>query len=148
MKLARFESAKGPKYNKEDFQREQDELHARLLVAQRACRAAGVPIVVLISGVEAAGKSGVVNRLSKWLDMRNVRTVSYWRESDDERMRPRDWRFWRDLPGKGEISILFGSWYTHPIVKAATELKKPKKIFSLQNHKKKDAFLNSIVSHF
>ena len=128
MKLPRFESAKGPKYNKLDFQREQDALHASLLVAQRACRKSGIPIVILVSGVESAGKSAVVNRLSKWLDMRNVRTVSYWSESDDERMRPRDWRFWRDLPGKGEISILFGSWYTHPIVKAATQLKKPKKI--------------------
>jgi polyphosphate:AMP phosphotransferase len=128
MKLTRFESAKGPKYNKLDFQQEQDELHASLLVAQRACRSAGVPIVILVSGVEGAGKSAVVNRFSKWLDMRNVRAVSYWSESDDERNRPRDWRFWRDLPGKGEISILFGSWYTHPIVKAATQIKKDKKL--------------------
>ena len=128
MKLERFESAQGPDYSKLDFQQQQDELHANLLRVQRACREAGVPIVVLVSGVEGAGKSAVVNRLSKWLDMRNVRTVSYWGESDDEKYRPRDWRFWRDLPGKGEISILFGSWYTHPIVQAAMEMKGDKKI--------------------
>lgn len=128
MKLERFESAKGPEYSKLDFQQQQDELHASLLAAQRACRSAGIPIVILVSGVEGAGKSAVVNRLSKWLDMRNVRTISYWGESDDEKNRPRDWRFWRDLPGKGEISILFGSWYTYPIVKAATQIKKQKKV--------------------
>ena len=138
MKLTRFESAKGPKYNKLDFKQEQDELHASLLVAQRACRHAGIPIVILVSGVEGAGKSAVVNRLSKWLDMRNVRAVSYWSESDDERFRPRDWRFWRDLPGRGEISILFGSWYTHPIVQAATQIKKDKKL---------DAFLKKESKH-
>jgi len=138
MKLPRFDSAKGPKYNKLDFKQEQDELHASLLVAQRACRAAGIPIVILVSGVEGAGKSAVVNRLSKWLDMRNVRAVSYWHESEDERVRPRDWRFWRDLPGKGEISVLFGSWYTHPIVKAATQIKKTKKI---------DAYLKQECGH-
>jgi polyphosphate:AMP phosphotransferase len=138
MKLERFESAKGPDYSKLDFQQQQDELHANILVAQRACRKAGVPIVILVSGVEAAGKSAVVNRLSKWLDMRNVRTISYWGESDDERNRPRDWRFWRDLPGKGEISILFGSWYTHPIVKAATGMEKKKKI---------DAYLEEECRH-
>ena len=75
-----------------------------------------------------SGKSAVVNRFSKWLDMRNVRAVSYWHESDDERMRPGDWRFWRDLPGKGEISILFGSWYTRPILKATLWHKKSKPI--------------------
>ena len=128
MKIERFEAAKGPDVSKLDFQQQQDELHASLLVAQRACRQAGIPIVILVSGVEGAGKSAVVNRLSKWLDMRNVRAVSYWGESDEERNRPRDWRFWRDLPGKGEISILFGSWYTYPIVKAAMHMKKQKTI--------------------
>lgn len=126
MKLPRFDLAKRAKYHKADFRREQDELHAALLVAQRACRSAGIPIIVLVSGVEAAGKSSVVNRLSKWLDMRNVRVVSYWNETEDERMRPGDWRFWRDLPGRGEISVLFGSWYTRPIVEGATQFEDQK----------------------
>lgn len=126
MKLPRFETGETDKISKLDFSRQQDELHAGLLKIQRACRSAGVPVVILVSGVEAAGKSAVVNRLSKWLDMRNVRAVSYWQETEDERMRPHDWRFWRDLPGKGEISILFGSWYTQPIIKAATGKKKLK----------------------
>ena len=26
------------------------------------------------------------------------------------------WRFWRELPPKGKIGIMFGSWYTAPIV--------------------------------
>lgn len=123
MTLPRFDLADHGDYGKKDFKARQHDLHAELLAAQRACRKADVPLVILVSGVEAAGKSAVVNRLSKWLDMRNVRAVSYWHESEDERLRPRDWRFWRDMPGKGEISILFGSWYTHPIIKAATRLK-------------------------
>ena len=32
-------------------------------------------------------------------------------------MRPSFWRFWRTLPARGNIGILFGSWYTRPIVK-------------------------------
>ena len=26
------------------------------------------------------------------------------------------WRFWRVLPPKGKVGILFGNWYTAPIV--------------------------------
>jgi polyphosphate:AMP phosphotransferase len=120
MKLPRFETGKNNIIEKAAFQQEQDLLHAEILKAQRSCRHAGVPLVILVSGVEAAGKSAVVNRLSKWLDMRNVNTVSFWRETEDERSRPHDWRFWRELPGKGEIAILFGSWYTRPIIDAVT----------------------------
>lgn len=127
MRLPLFEAATGHALEKLDFKQQQDSLHADLLKVQRDCREAGIPVLILVSGVEAAGKSAVVNRLSKWLDMRNVRTVSYWRETEDERRHPRDWRFWRDLPGRGEISILFGSWYTEPIVQAATNPKHPKK---------------------
>src|SRR5690349_23264581 len=29
------------------------------------------------------------------------------------------WRFWRQLPGGGQIAMLFGSWYTQPIVDRA-----------------------------
>lgn len=127
MKLPLFDKATGHSLSKLDFKQQQDELHAMLLQVQRDCREADVPLVIIVSGVEAAGKSSVVNRLTKWLDMRNVRTVSYWHESEDEKHRPYDWRFWRDLPGKGEISILFGSWYTQPIVKAVTDKKKTDK---------------------
>lgn len=124
MKLKRFEITSASKLDKKTFSQQQDVLHASLLQAQRACREAGIPIVVLVSGVEAAGKSAVVNRLSKWLDMRNVRAVSFWHETEDERQRPHDWRFWREMPGKGEIGILFGSWYTRPIIEGATGTKK------------------------
>ncbi|TNG01204.1 MAG: polyphosphate:AMP phosphotransferase [Gammaproteobacteria bacterium] len=118
--MPRFDTGKDNVINKVDFQKEQDLLHADILKVQRSCREAGVPLVILVSGVEAAGKSAVVNRLSKWLDMRNVRTISFWHETEDERSRPHDWRFWRELPGKGEIAILFGSWYTRPIIHAVT----------------------------
>jgi polyphosphate:AMP phosphotransferase len=36
--------------------------------------------------------------------------------SDEERERPRMWRYWRALPPKGRIGILFGAWHTEPIL--------------------------------
>src|SRR6185503_3742428 len=36
--------------------------------------------------------------------------------TEAERERPEMWRFWRELPPRGHIGILFGSWYTDPIL--------------------------------
>jgi len=36
--------------------------------------------------------------------------------TDEERERPRMWRFWRVLPPKGRIGIFMGSWYREPIL--------------------------------
>src|SRR5690606_16117825 len=57
-----------------------------------------------------------VNRLNEWLDTRGMRTTAFWDETDEQALRPRYWRFWRTLPPRGRIGILFGSWYTKPII--------------------------------
>jgi polyphosphate:AMP phosphotransferase len=115
-----FEAAEvGHAVGKAEFERVQRKLQAELLAAQRALREAKVPAIVIVSGVETAGKSQVVKRLNEWLDARSVQSVAFWDESDEERERPRQWRFWRQLPAGGTIAILFGSWYTQPIVDRA-----------------------------
>ncbi|PQJ96648.1 polyphosphate:AMP phosphotransferase [Chromatium okenii] len=111
-----FEATKvGRSVSKDDYQDQQETLRTQLLAAQRDLKTANVPLIVLISGVEAAGKGEVVNRLNEWLDARGVQTFAFWNESDEERERPRYWRFWRSLPARGDISILFGGWYQTPI---------------------------------
>ncbi len=115
-----FESAEvGHAVSKAEFLRRERLLRTHLLKAQRALAQADFPVIVIVSGVEGAGKSEVVNRLNEWLDARGVRTVAFWDESDEERERPRYWRFWRQLPPRGGVGILFGSWYTAPIVQRA-----------------------------
>jgi AMP-polyphosphate phosphotransferase len=87
----------------------------QLLAVQRELRQTDIPVVILIAGVEGAGKGEVVNRLNEWLDTRGVQTFAFWDETDEERERPRYWRFWRSLPPRGEMAILFGGWYLAPI---------------------------------
>lgn len=118
-----FETAElGRKIGRKAFAAEEPELHTALLKAQFALRDAGVPMIVIVSGVEGAGKGGVVNRLNKWLDARGVETHAFWDESEEERERPFFWRFWRVMPARGSIAVLFGSWYTKPIVDHALEV--------------------------
>jgi polyphosphate:AMP phosphotransferase len=121
-----FETAEvGHRLSKAEFEKAEPELRSRLLEIQRRVRAAGFQTIVIVSGVEGAGKSEVVNRLHEWLDARGLSTAAFWDESDEERERPRYWRFWRVMPPRGTIGIFFGSWYTQPIVaRAYRELKR------------------------
>jgi polyphosphate kinase 2 (PPK2 family) len=112
-----FEAAElGRKISKQEFKAEEPVLHTRLLKAQRALRETDMPVIIIVSGVEGAGKGEVVNRLNKWLDTRGIETSAFWEETDEERERPAYWRFWRRLPARGTIGIMFGSWYTNPII--------------------------------
>jgi polyphosphate:AMP phosphotransferase len=111
-----FEATKvGRSVSKEAFKAQRDELRTQLLEAQRELQESGTAVVVVVAGVEAAGKGEVVNRLNEWLDTRGVQTFAFWERSDEEMERPRYWRFWRAMPPRGEITILFGGWYLSPI---------------------------------
>lgn len=112
-----FEAAElGRKVSKGEYKEREPELHTQLLDIQRELRAANLPVVIIVSGVEGAGKGQVVNCLTTWLDARGIQTTAFWDETDEERERPPFWRYWRQLPPRGVIGIMFGSWYTRPII--------------------------------
>jgi len=113
-----FESAElGHKITKQVYARQEPKLREALLNAQfDLAQAKKFPVLILIGGVDGAGKSETVNLLSEWMDPRHIQTRAFGDPSDEEAQRPRMWRFWRELPPKGKIGILFGSWYTAPIV--------------------------------
>jgi len=111
-----FEATKvGRTVDKVSFKSQQEALCTQLLEVQRELLQTDIPVIVLISGVEGAGKGEVVNRLNEWLDARGVRTFAFWAETDEERQRPRYWRFWNALPPRGKSAILFGGWYQTPL---------------------------------
>ena len=113
-----FESAElGHKIDKATWARRVPLLREALLDAQADVReAARFPIVVIIGGVDGAGKGETVNLLNTWLDPRHVVTHAMGSPTDVDRGMPHMWRFWQALPPKGKIGVLFGSWYTTPIV--------------------------------
>jgi len=113
-----FEAAElGHKLSKGEYKRIEPRLRADLLDAQYDLFKNGrFPVIVLISGVRGAGKGETVNLLNEWMDPRHIHTHAFDDPSDEERERPQMWRYWRALPPKGRIGILFGSWYTAPII--------------------------------
>jgi polyphosphate:AMP phosphotransferase len=113
-----FESAEiGHKIDKAVYKNEEPALREALLDAQFEMKEKGeFPVIILINGVDGAGKGETVNLLNEWMDPRLITTHAFGVPSDEESERPRMWRYWRALPPKGHIGILFGSWYTDPIV--------------------------------
>ena len=113
-----FESAElGHKVDKETYNKEVPALRAALLDAQFDLReAAKFPVVILIGGVDGAGKGEAVNQLNEWMDPRTIQTHAVRQASEEDRERPPMYRFWKILPPKGRIGIFFGSWYTDPIL--------------------------------
>ncbi len=112
-----FEAAElGRTVSKAVYNKKDPELRTALLDAQFKLRELPFPVIIIVSGVEGAGKGEVVNELNRWFDTRGVQTHVFWGESDEEHERPRFWRFWRKLPPKSTIGVLFGSWYTTPII--------------------------------
>lgn len=107
-----FEAAElGRKVSKDEFIEREPELRTRLLEAQQTLRDRQVPVVVLIAGVDGAGRGDVVNRLHVWLDTRTVESHAFWDETDEEQQRPPYWRYWKRLPARGTMAIMFGAWY-------------------------------------
>jgi len=113
-----FETAElGHRIAKTVFNRVVPKLRSDLLDVQYRLKENGTfPVIILISGVRGAGKGETINLLNEWMDPRHILTRAFDTPSDEERDRPPMWRYWRALPPKGKIGILFGSWYTAPII--------------------------------
>lgn len=112
-----FESAElGHKIDKATYREEMPKLRSALLDRQFELLQQGkFPVVILISGVDGAGKGETINVLHEWMDPRYLSTLAFAEPSDEERERPYMWRYWRALPPKGRAGIFSGSWYSGPI---------------------------------
>ncbi len=108
-------SKSAPAVSREAFLAREAELWPALLERQRALREAGVATLIIIAGPEGGGKGELADRLNQWFDARGVETHGFWADSDEERERPWMWRFWRRLPPRGTIAIMFGAWYWMPL---------------------------------
>src|SRR5215469_527096 len=95
----------------------EDLLNAQFDLVESRARA----VLVLINGPDGAGKGDVLNRLYEWLDAHYLSTLSYLEPTEAERERPGLWKYWRDLPPRGQIGVVLGSWYHEALHARATE---------------------------
>ena len=65
------------KVSKEDYDAQLPELRAELLKAQFALLQSNIPVIIIVSGADGAGKGEVVHRLNEWLDPRGIDTHAF-----------------------------------------------------------------------
>lgn len=112
-----FETAElGRKLSKAEYDEREPLLREQLLKVQRELASAPFPVLILLNGVDGAGKGETANLLNEWLDARHLETHAFDGPSQDEAERPEFWRYWMRLPARGKIGIYIGNWYTQPIV--------------------------------
>jgi len=115
-----FQTAElGQQVGKAEFKKRQQELREQLLELQRELRDIGrFPVLIDFAGVSGAGKGTTTNLLNKWMDARWITTQGYTQPVIFERERPEFWRFWRDLPPRGQIGIFLSGRYSRPLLDA------------------------------
>lgn len=94
----------------------EDELSLALIDAQYALRESrGTPqaksLVILVSGIELAGKGEAVKQLREWVDPRYLQV-----KADPPHLLTPKLAFWqpysRFIPAEGQIVVMFGNWYS------------------------------------
>ncbi len=87
------------------------ELRDRITCAHTAQIARRRRSIIVLEGLEGAGKVGVLKGLASSLDPRFTTTHAV--PSERRRSSEGHWlaRFWRDLPGDGRTVLYFHSWY-------------------------------------
>lgn len=113
LKLEDFES--GAKFDG-DYDAELATLQARLSRIQTAYIIHGKSAIIAIEGWDAAGKGGAISRLTAGWDPRWFEVWPIAAPTEEERIRHFLWRFWKRLPGAGEINIFDRTWYGRVLV--------------------------------
>ena len=107
-------AAKAGKRNrirKKVYERELAKLQIELVKLQEWVKAQGLKVVVIFEGRDAAGKGGVITRITQTLNPRIVRVVALPAPTERERTQWYFQRYVAHLPAAGEMVLFDRSWY-------------------------------------
>ncbi len=102
-------TAKGYKTELEELSVKVNRLQSRLAASERS-------LVLVFEGWDAAGKGGSIKRLVRALNPRGYYIRPVAAPAGDERRHTYLWRFTRDMPKAGHISLFDRSWYGRMMV--------------------------------
>ena len=93
------------------YEEELRRLQIELVKLQEWIKQRGVRVVVIFEGRDAAGKGGVITRITESTSPRIVRVVALGTPSDREKTQWYFQRYVEQLPAAGEMVLLDRSWY-------------------------------------
>jgi len=85
-------------------------------------------VVIIFEGFDAAGKGGAIRKLTESLDPRSFKVIPIGAPSADDQGKHWLFRFWRELPSPGHITIFDRSWYGRVLVEKVESLTESEKL--------------------
>jgi polyphosphate kinase 2 len=99
------------KAERKGWHKELARLQVELVKLQESVRTSGQKVVILFEGRDAAGKGGVIKRITETLNPRFCRVVALGTPTERERTQWYFQRYVAHLPAAGEIVLFDRSWY-------------------------------------
>jgi polyphosphate:AMP phosphotransferase len=100
----------------DEYEEQLEPLQTRLRQLEHELYSARIPAAIVYCGWDAAGKGGNIRRLTGSLDPRGYQVVPIAAPTEEEKAHHYLWRFWRQLPKAGHITIFDRSWYGRVMV--------------------------------
>jgi len=98
------------------YEEELKKLQVELLKFQNHVKEAGLKVLIIFEGRDAAGKGGTIKRITEHLNPRGARVVALVKPSDQELTQWYFQRYVQHLPAAGEIVLFDRSWYNRAMV--------------------------------
>jgi polyphosphate kinase 2 len=109
-------SIKKPKLGKKFYESELARLQGELVKLQSYVKEEGLKVVVIFEGRDAAGKGGVIKRITERLNPRICRVEALGTPTEREKTQWWFQRYVNYLPAAGEMVLFDRSWYNRGLV--------------------------------
>ncbi len=100
-----------PRIKTRDYEKKLAELQIELVKLQEWIKTKGLKVVVIFEGRDAAGKGGVIKRITESLNPRICRVVALGTPTEREKTQWYFQRYVPNLPAAGEMVLFDRSWY-------------------------------------
>jgi polyphosphate:AMP phosphotransferase len=109
----------------EDYDRRLEKAQGKLGRLVRAAFEEKRSSVVVFEGWDASGKGGNIRRITAAMDPRTYRVISVAAPTDEEKAHHYLWRFWRQVPRAGYVTLYDRSWYGRVLVERVESFARP-----------------------
>ena len=99
------------KLSRKEYEAELAKLHGELVKLQLYVRKKGLKIIVVFEGRDAAGKGGVIKRITERVSPRVFRVEALPAPTEREKTQMYGQRYIRRFPAAGEVVLFDRSWY-------------------------------------
>jgi len=101
---------------REEYRQKLEKLQDEVRILEHEIYRRRIPVVIVYQGWDAAGKGGNIRRLTAKMDPRGYEAIPVSAPNDIEKAHHYLWRFWKEIPKAGHITIFDRSWYGRVMV--------------------------------